>query len=237
MTEAHHENDASNKRFFDLGSGRKWKRNPISNFFGDDDCFEETLWESPPDGSFYLLRTYYDFKQRPIPGSVTTFREVARKEAALWFIRNNQDVPDDLRPLVSSQVVGWGSSSDAQTADTSSGVEDGEKPAQGDESTPAIPSKRPSKKAFQAWFTRDVLGVGTQEEIAEKMTEEGIPATQGQVSKWLREVEEYRKAGGTMPEIEELDSLDTIDPAIIDVGARQDGRTRRQRQRRDDNAD
>lgn len=102
-----------------------------------------------------------------------------------------------------------------------------------DERQPAAPLKRPSKKAFQAWYTRDVLGICTQTEIAEAMTKQGTCASQGEVSKWLRQVEEYRKSGGLMPTLDELSKphTDTVDPAVIDMGARQDGLTLRQRLR------
>lgn len=58
--------------------------------------------------------------------------------------------------------------------------------------------REPNKKAFQAWFIRATLGISNQTEIAEVMTRQGVPATQGQVSKWLNQVEEYRNAGGIL---------------------------------------
>ena len=104
---------------------------------------------------------------------------------------------------------------------------------------PKAPARRPPKIAFQAWYVRDVLGVATQQQIADEMVRQGTPASQGQVSKWLAAVEEYRKAGGLLPTLDELNKLDTdtVDPAIIDMGARLDGRTPRQRPRPDDDAD
>jgi hypothetical protein len=66
----------------------------------------------------------------------------------------------------------------------------------------------------------------------------GTPATQGQVSKWLRQVDEYQSAGGVVPKVEELNTKpQSVDPAILDMGARQDARTPRQRLRRDPDAD
>lgn len=98
--------------------------------------------------------------------------------------------------------------------------------------------KRPPDKAFKAWFTRDVLAVGTQKEIAETMTANGISATQGQVSRWLKDVENYRKAGGLLPTVDELNpDINTVAPDVIDMGVRRDGRTPRQRPRRDSDAD
>jgi hypothetical protein len=98
---------------------------------------------------------------------------------------------------------------------------------------------RPPPNAFRAWFTRDVLGVATQQAIAAEMTQHGCPASQGQVSKWLRAVDEYRKAGGIMPTLADLNrpDVDTVDPDIIDMGARQDATTPRQRLRRDADTD
>ncbi len=101
--------------------------------------------------------------------------------------------------------------------------------------------KRPPDAAFRAWHTRDALaitsGESKQGKIADTMTKNGIPATQGQVSKWLIAVEKYLKAGGIMPAVAELDRIDTVDPDVIDMGRRQDGRTPRQRLRRDSDAD
>lgn len=104
---------------------------------------------------------------------------------------------------------------------------------------PKAPARRPPKIAFRAWYVRDVLGVATQQQIADEMTRQGSPVTQGQVSKWLAAVEEYRKAGGILPTLDELNKADTdtVDPAIIEMGARLDGRTPRQRPRPDDEAD
>ncbi len=101
------------------------------------------------------------------------------------------------------------------------------------------PPRRPPRIAFQAWYVRDVLGFTTQQQIADEMTRLGSSATQGQVSKWLAAVEEYLRAGGLMPALDELNKpdTDTVDPAVIDMGARQDGVTPRQRPRRDDDAD
>lgn len=98
-------------------------------------------------------------------------------------------------------------------------------------------ARRPPDKAFGAAAIRDLLGESKQTRIAEMMTESGIPATQGQVSKWLKSVDDYRAAGGIMPSVQDLNKPETMDPAIIDMGPRQDGRTPRQRPRRDSDAD
>jgi len=114
------------------------------------------------------------------------------------------------------------------------------KAADEDEIPPAprkLPT-RPPNKAFQAWQLRELLGISNQQEIANKMTEQGVPATQGQVSRWLAAVEEWRTAGGVMPELGSLNGKpQSVDPDVLDMGARQDGLTPRQRPRRDSDAD
>ena len=102
---------------------------------------------------------------------------------------------------------------------------------------PKLPT-RPPDKAFQAWQIRELVGISKQGEIADTMTKQGIPATQGQVSKWLAAVEKWRTAGGLMPEVGTLNGEpQSVDPDILDMGARQDGLTPRQRPRRDSDAD
>ena len=82
------------------------------------------------------------------------------------------------------------------------------------------PSTRPPGKAFQAWQIRELVGISKQGEIADTMTKQGVPATQGQVSKWLAAVEEWRTAGGLMPEVGTLnDKPQSVDPDILDLGA------------------
>jgi len=109
----------------------------------------------------------------------------------------------------------------------------GEKPA-----APTKPAKRPVKRAFQAYWVGRVLGTSNQTEIAAEMVRRGSRATQGQVQRWLKAVEEWRAAGGILPTVEELSAQpQAVDPAILDMGARQDGRTPRQRPRRDPDAD
>jgi hypothetical protein len=95
------------------------------------------------------------------------------------------------------------------------------------------PCTRPPPKAFQAWQIRELVGISKQGEIANTMTQQGIPATQGQVSKWLKAVEDWRTAGGLMPNVGTLEGEpQSVDPHILDMGARQDGLTPRQRPRR-----
>jgi hypothetical protein len=55
----------------------------------------------------------------------------------------------------------------------------------------------------------------------------------------LAAVKEYGQAGGIIPTPYELSrgDTDTVDPDVIDMGSRRDGLTKRQRLRRDDDAD
>ncbi len=100
------------------------------------------------------------------------------------------------------------------------------------------PIKRPPEAAFMAWRLRDFSGINKQGEIATKMIELGTLATQGQVSRWLNEVELYLDAGNILPDLPTplTDRPQSIDPTVIDMGKRADGHTPRQRLRRDPNS-
>ena len=114
----------------------------------------------------------------------------------------------------------------------------GAEPAVPDHVSPAKLPNRPPDIAFRAWWIRESGLASKQREIAEKITQQGTPATQGQVSKWLKAVEDFQKAGGVVPTVDELKARpQAVDPAILDMGARQDRRTPRQRPRRDPDAD
>ena len=127
-----------------------------------------------------------------------------------------------------AQSVGRDSAGEAAAADTT--------PAG---ATPLQPIRRPSERAFQAWRLRDLTGINSQTGIVAKLAEKGIAATQGQVSRWLKEVDEYLKAGNILPDLSAAltQKPQSIDPKIIDMGKRQDSRTPRQRVRSDSNAD
>ena len=88
----------------------------------------------------------------------------------------------------------------------------------------------PPKRAIIAWRLRWFGGYTDQTEIAKVMTEQGEPATQGSVSRWLQQVENYQQAGGkiTPPE---MDRAVSVNPAAIDMGERLDHRTPHQRER------
>jgi hypothetical protein len=88
------------------------------------------------------------------------------------------------------------------------------------------PINRPSEQAMQAWRLRDLQGK-TQAEIAEAMG-----TYQGQVSRWLKQVKAYLEAGNVLPALEPASKPKAMPPDLLDMGARIDAHTPRQRQRR-----
>ena len=94
--------------------------------------------------------------------------------------------------------------------------------------------QRPPEKAFKAWRLRDALEINDQTTIAQKLSEKGIPATQGQVSRWLKQVQEYLAAGNILPPLPKMSKSTSMDPAAINMGKRVDRRTPRPSDMRDD---
>jgi len=94
--------------------------------------------------------------------------------------------------------------------------------------------KRPPENAFKAWRLRDLKGPRTQQEIAEKMSDElGRTVSQGEISRWLSQVEKYLKAGNILPDLPApMGKPQSIDPAVLDMGARVDHRAPRPSERR-----
>lgn len=94
----------------------------------------------------------------------------------------------------------------------------------------------PTKEAMEAWRLQTILGINKQTEIAETMSKErGRKIHQGQVSKWIRQVKSYLRAGNTLPDLPRLDrEPQSLDPEIIEFGERTNRRTVRQRPRRSD---
>jgi hypothetical protein len=98
--------------------------------------------------------------------------------------------------------------------------------------------KQPTRKMWLAWRLSVAEGIRPQGEVARKLIEEGFYATQGQVSRWVGKVRDYLAAGDPLPPFHELNGKPmSIDPAKLDMGERQDGRTPRQRPRRDPDSD
>jgi hypothetical protein len=103
------------------------------------------------------------------------------------------------------------------------------------DSKPAL--KSPPDAAVKAYRLKWILGVPKQSEIAERLSQElGKPVSQGQVSRWLKQTEEFVSESGVLPGLPDVPSEKPmpVDPERLDLGPRQDGRTERQRGRRSD---
>ncbi len=87
---------------------------------------------------------------------------------------------------------------------------------------PPASIKEPRRKQFQAYWAEQAGR--TQTEIANWLN-----TTQGNISKWIATVKQWRDAGNKMPEIPRTESLNTkpmaMDPEKIDLGPRADHRT------------
>ena len=88
----------------------------------------------------------------------------------------------------------------------------------------------PSREAFAAYQLYKIVGMN-QVPIAEQLTKEfRRQISQGQVSRWVTEVGAFLEAGGVMPPMAiAINGIASVDPKILDMGARQDGQTPRQR--------
>jgi hypothetical protein len=95
--------------------------------------------------------------------------------------------------------------------------------------------KAPSADALAAYRLSVLQGM-KQTAIAEKLTAEwGRPVSQGVVSRWIRHAEVWIKAGNVLPDLVSKSAKPvSIDPAVIDLGGRQDSRTKRQRDKKTD---
>ena len=103
----------------------------------------------------------------------------------------------------------------------------GAKEGEGDE--PKL--NAPSKEMIAAYRLQFFEGYKTQEAIATKLSDEfGKNIHQGQVSRWLRVVTKWIQEGNVLPNIPGLThEPQSVDPAMLDMGIRQDGHTPRQR--------
>jgi len=95
--------------------------------------------------------------------------------------------------------------------------------------------KEPPKEAIAAYRLEFLQGK-TQTAIAAELSQEfHRPISQGRICRWLKQVKKYVEAGNVLPDIEGLHKKPTsVDPANLDMGPRQDGLTKNQRPRRDD---
>lgn len=97
----------------------------------------------------------------------------------------------------------------------------------------------PSKDAFACYRMSIALG-WTQTNIAETITKElGRYIHQGQVSRWIKQVKEWIEDGNILPDMPKPAPITqhTMDPADIDMGARRDHLTYRQRHQKADDSD
>lgn len=91
------------------------------------------------------------------------------------------------------------------------------------------PLKEPSPEAFAAYRIYVTLG-WTQQRIADRLTQEFKRLfDQGTVSRLLKQTKDFIEAGGVLPKLSEVKSVESVDPKVIDKGARQDHQTQRQR--------
>lgn len=97
------------------------------------------------------------------------------------------------------------------------------------------PPKEPSPEDFAA-YKLYVIGGIKQEQVAKELERAfGKPFHQGGVSRSVGRVRTFLNAGGIMSSLEQAKAnVDTVDPSVIEMGARQDGQTHRQRKSADD---
>jgi len=97
----------------------------------------------------------------------------------------------------------------------------------------------PDDKMFAAYRLKVVVGVKTQKEIAEMLSKEYRKKIhQGTVSVWLDRAEKWITAGNVMPNLPGLaGEPQSVDPKIINMGARLDGHVPRQRVKRKEEED
>lgn len=100
------------------------------------------------------------------------------------------------------------------------------------------PLNEPSKEDFAA-YRLYVVAQMKQGRVAKELTAEfHKPFDQGGVSRRVKRVRAFLKAGGVMPELEQGNaSVASVDPAVIEMGARQDGQTCRQRMKSADDGE
>jgi len=135
-------------------------------------------------------------------------------EACAWFLQENMILPEVL----------------TQSGHTGEANHDRSPP----ETHANHAFKVPPPDAIQAYRANVLQGMPTQTKLAEFLTNQlGRPISQGQVSRWLKQVHKFLKAGNILPEFPAATQKPiAIDPERLDIGRRQDGRIRNQRQQR-----
>ena len=97
----------------------------------------------------------------------------------------------------------------------------------------------PSDDAIKCYRANFVTGM-TQTKLSERMTKElNRPISQGQVSRWIKQVKEWIAAGNVLPglPVSKRENPASFDPRTLELGARRDHRTPRQRDRRSEDSD
>lgn len=97
--------------------------------------------------------------------------------------------------------------------------------------------KEPSDREWRVHYACHATGISNQTDLAGYMTSEGIPITQGEVSRALKKTKAYLEAGGLPVPGDKLAKPKAIDPEILDMGERGDKLTPRQRNRPDLDSD
>ena len=95
--------------------------------------------------------------------------------------------------------------------------------------------QKPPEIALAAYRVQVLLGA-KQVDIAKTIEQEfHQPVSQGQVSRWLKQVEEYVEAGNVLPDLPpRATKPESVDPRFIEMGRRRAGNTKRQRHRSSD---
>jgi hypothetical protein len=199
-----------------------------------------TCWRRGPDGWHRDLEPNYEPPARerleiPIGNGAVRVEHAILAERLDDLAAYANQLHSAVTAIVGEHPTGRRRASEPEP--TAGGAE-GRQPPEAAARTPQAERPEPSKKAFQAYHVARVLAISNQTDIAAEMVRQGVKATQGQVSKWLKSVEVWKAAGGMIPTVDELNAKpQAVDPAILDMGPRQDRRTPRQRLRRDPEAD
>jgi hypothetical protein len=90
----------------------------------------------------------------------------------------------------------------------------------------------PTERMFRAWMAKNLTGM-KQEDIATTLA-----TSQGTVSRWCQKVQDWLDAGNKLPDLSRpMQRATPIDPSVIEIGARVDGRAKHQRHRRTEDDD
>jgi len=109
-----------------------------------------------------------------------------------------------------------------------------------DEQPKPVANMRPPSDDAIACYRAHFFTELNQTQLAEIMTAElKRPISQGQVSKWLKEVKTWIAAGNVLPDLPEMMRRKpaAFDPQTLELGPRQDHHTLRQREKRSENSD